>query len=304
MKARCSIFTWLLAAGLFVVLQLGVLFVYGQQPLKAVYSIGDPAYLHIFTKLKHQVWTRLIPNGGWTEDDIFIRGFKPKPRHFGCTEFWNGSMYIFGGSDKDMLFNDVWSYAIPTFASARSKWYELARLYERSVDWLKFHNNRYNHEILKDVYERVCKDSFDSEAMVSRGRTWEMGTQGEVSHPTGLYHPKTENLQPIAGGNPLDVGGLELGEPQQAWEPLTSLWPEQGWVEKGKWVCEELQMRYDFINYQTVRLRQDFTRPSPRYASAMRLVYRLLLPRKYSIFSNKCSIFSNKSNLGHATRLQ
>ena len=99
-------------------------------------------------------------------------------------DFFNGSMYLFGGHDKDMLYNDIWRYKIPTFASDRSKWYELVRLWERDIDWLVFHNNRYNHEILKDVYTQICKDEFDSERMVSRSRSWQMGTQGDNT-PSG-----------------------------------------------------------------------------------------------------------------------
>ena len=49
---------------------------------------------------------------------------------------------------------------------------------------------------------------------------------------------------PVAGANPLDIGGLELGQPQQGWEPLSTNWGKNGWVETGKWVCEEIKLRY------------------------------------------------------------
>ena len=89
-----------------------------------------------------------------------------------------GSMYVFGGHDKDMYYNDIWRYQIPTFASDRSKWWELITLWERDITWLNFNNNRllsqkelqcefpyvvlltslpsrYNHDVLKDVYQQA-----------------------------------------------------------------------------------------------------------------------------------------------------
>jgi hypothetical protein len=192
-------------------------------------------------------------------------------------------MYAFGGHDKDMYYNDIWRYVIPTFASDRSKWYELITLWERDIPWLDFHNNRYNHEILKDVYEQVCKDAFDSETMESRSRTWQFGHDAEVSDPRGRYFKtKREDLAPVAGGNPLDLvqmGTQKRGVPQQGWEPTSSIHgshenpPDPGWVAKGNWVCEEIKMRYDFLKVDNVYLKQDLVRPSSRYGAGLKLIY-------------------------------
>lgn len=67
------------------------------------------------------------------------------------TAFYNGSMYMFGGHDNNMYYNDIWEYKLPLFASDRSKWYEQISVWERDIDWLVMQNNRYAHSILKDV---------------------------------------------------------------------------------------------------------------------------------------------------------
>ena len=79
-------------------------------------------YLRIFTKAYHQVWTEILSQGGFAEpnfeaktnyrpndgsESVFVQGMKPKPRHFHSALFYNGSMYMFGGLDKDMYFNDM-----------------------------------------------------------------------------------------------------------------------------------------------------------------------------------------------------
>merc|ERR1712216_253299 len=47
----------------------------------------------------------------------------------------------------------------------------------------------------------------------------------------------------------------------------------QGYVQQGKWVCEEIKMRYDFTKVQQTYLKQDFKRPSARFGSGLRLLY-------------------------------
>ena len=114
------------------------------------YTIGDPGattayakplivpggvteYLRIFTKKYHQVWTQILSQGGYREpnfealrnykpndgtESVFIQGVSPKPRHFHSAQFFNGSMYVFGGLDKDMYYNDM--YVLPDITLCRS----------------------------------------------------------------------------------------------------------------------------------------------------------------------------------------
>ena len=85
---------------------------------------GVTEYLRIFTKKYHQVWTQILSQGGYREpnfealmnykpndgtESVFIQGVSPKPRHFHSAQFFNGSMYIFGGLDKDMYYNDMYA---------------------------------------------------------------------------------------------------------------------------------------------------------------------------------------------------
>jgi len=187
-------------------------------------------------------------------------------------------MYIWGGVDKDMFFNDIWKYKVPIFSSDRSKWYELVTLWERDIKWLKFNNNRYNHEILKDVYEQVCKDVFDSQSHDERGDSWERGMESSATSSVGTYDAMpTESepiIRPVAGRNPVTKDLFNRGLPGQGWEPWGS---EHGtdasYVETGKWVCEEIQMRYEYSLIPETFLTQDFTRPSGRFGSAIKLIY-------------------------------
>jgi len=75
------------------------------------------------------------------------------------------------------------------------------------------------------------------------------------------------------GGNPIDKTSFGLGKPQQGAEPITSLYGRAGFVETGKWVCEEIKMRYDFTQVEETFLKQDFKRPSARFGSGLRLIY-------------------------------
>lgn len=244
------------------------------------YTIGDPVYLYVFTKTAHQVWTQILSEGGYPSGgypDNFIADFKPKPRHFHSAEFWNGSLYVWGGQDKDMYYNDIWRYKIPTFSSDRSKWWELVELWERDITWLKFHNNRYNHQILKEIYEQVCAGAYDSESHTARSDTWERGLETAATSAIGTYDLKpTEDqpdVMPVAGGNPIVKNFRNEGTPQQGAEPAHSSYGRTGFVEIGNWVCEEIKMRYDFMQVPETTLRQDFIRPSARYGSGMRLLY-------------------------------
>ena len=182
-----------------------------------------------------------VPRPGYPHQ--FIEGFHPKPRHFHV--FWNGSLYTFGGLDKDMYYNDIWRYKIPTFASDRSKWYELVRLWERDIDWLRFTNNRYNHEILKDVYEHICKDVYDSAVHNVRGDNWELGLESSATSAIGTYDAMpTENepdIRPVMGRNPVIKDVMNRGVPQQGPEPWGSEYGTgKSMVETNKWVCEEI----------------------------------------------------------------
>lgn len=269
-------------AGLFLLLGLPAV----QSQLNAryitvPYTIGDPLYLYVFTKKAHQVWTQLLSQGGYPtpyDPDNFVPGYRPKARHFHSAEFWNGSMFIWGGIDKDMYFNDIWRYKIPTFSSDRSKWFELVVLWERDIKWLKFNNNRYNHEILKDVYEQVCKDVFDSASHDARGDGWERGMESSATSAVGTYDPmptETEpKIRPIPGRNPVIKDIFNRGQPAQGWEPWGSEWGmDASYVETGKWVCEEIQMRYEYTLIPETFLTQDFSRPSGRFASGLKLIY-------------------------------
>jgi len=278
------------------------------------YTIGDPFYLYVFTKAAHQVWTELLsqgsyPAGGYPDD--FRMYWILRPRRFHSTEFWNGSMFVFGGHDKDMYYNDIWRYKLPTFSSDRSKWYEIVALWERNITWLIFNNNRYNHEILKDAYEQVCKDVFDSQRHVERNLppdddVWEMARTSEARTNTGelqltvpyRYDPidgasttsvngtvtSAEQLMPIMGRNPIPKDGTtgsgrsanyerNFGAPQQGWEDKLSRYLGEGYVENNKWVCEEIKVRYDYVQMTETNLKQDYLRPSARYQAAMKLIY-------------------------------
>jgi len=243
------------------------------------YTIGDPIYLYVFTKQAHQVWTRILSEGGYPElnPDEFVPNLLPKARHFHSAEFWNGSLYIWGGQDKDMYYNDIWRYKIPTFSSDRSKWWELITIWERDITWLRFTNNRYNHEILKDIYEHVCKGAFDSESHTARGDTWERGMETAATSAVGTYDLKpTEDekiIYPIAGRNPIQKNYNNMGTPQQGPENEYSIYGPKGFVQLGNWVCEEIKMRYDFTQVPETFLKQDFKRPSARFGSGLRLIY-------------------------------
>jgi len=249
--------------------------------IKVPYTIGDPLYLYVFTKKAHQVWTEIISQGGYPVGGYpnnFIVGYRPKARHFHAGEFWNGSIYMFGGIDKDMYFNDIWRYKLPTFSSDRSRWYELVVLWERDIPWLAFTNNRYNHEILKDVYEHVCKDVFDSFTHQARGDSWELGLESAATSAIGTYEKKPTAsepiISPIPGRNPVKKSVTNQGLPAQAWEPWGSTFGDKAsYIETNKWVCEEIRMRYDFMQYKETFLTQDFTRPTGRYGAALKLIY-------------------------------
>ena len=77
------------------------------------------------------------------------------------------------------------------------------------------------------------------------------------------------------GANPVDKGTKNPPDagPRQGWEPAHSLFGPTGWVQQGKWVCEEIQTRYKFMQVNKAYLKQDFIRPSSRYGAGMRLTY-------------------------------
>jgi len=251
----------------------------------STYTIGDPEYLRIFTKAKHQVWTEILSQGGYMEphyedlinyrpndgtETVFVSGLKPKPRHFHVSEFYNGSMYMFGGLDKDMYFNDMWEYKLPLFASDRSKWYEQISFWQRDIQWLIIVNNRYTHNVIKDIYTSVCKDSFDRAQASTRSKNWEIATDGlTLTDPsTGHYraNPAADALQPgeqvspVTGGDP-----LYTGLPTTGVDPLGTQQFE--WLDDPdeRWICEEMKMRYDFMHIPPTDLIQDLKRPSARF---------------------------------------
>ena len=61
---------------------------------------------------------------------------------------------------------------------------------------------------------------------------------------------------PVAGGNPIVKNFRNEGTPQQGAEPAHSSYGRTGFVEIGNWVCEEIKMRYDFMQ---VKAPQELT---------------------------------------------
>ena len=91
-----------------------------------------------------------------------------------------------------------WEYKLPLFASDRSKWYEQISFWQRDIQWLVINNNRYTHNIIKDIYTSVCKDMFDGPSAAARSSNWELATDGltQVDKESGHYRsdPASDSL--------------------------------------------------------------------------------------------------------------